>query len=114
MTRYAHLQCNAQTRRGIPCKCRRLPGRSRCRLHGGMSTGAKTEAGKKKVTKNLVAARAAIAQKPPEWFVERATKAAATRMNRLRARQQRQKLKALWSRWEEEDGSHVYASCRKE
>ena len=41
------LRCGARTRRGGAgaCKNPAIKGRSRCKLHGGMSTGAKTSAG---------------------------------------------------------------------
>lgn len=52
-------RCEARTRKGIPCKApAQLNGR--CRNHGGLSTGPRTEAGKKK-------ALAAIGQKPWTW-----------------------------------------------
>ena len=38
--------CKAKTRTGQPCKKRPTPGRWRCRLHGGLSTGPKTEEGR--------------------------------------------------------------------
>ena len=42
--------CGAKTRAGTPCKSFALKNKSngRCRLHGGLSTGAKTEAGKQR------------------------------------------------------------------
>ena len=39
--------CGAKTRRGTSCKCRALPN-GRCKLHGGLSTGPRTEAGRKR------------------------------------------------------------------
>ncbi|MEJ1360960.1 MAG: HGGxSTG domain-containing protein [Candidatus Sedimenticola sp. (ex Thyasira tokunagai)] len=41
--------CGAKTRKGTPCQCKALDGKWRCKLHGGMSTGPKTEAGKQRV-----------------------------------------------------------------
>lgn len=38
--------CGAKTRKGTPCKRRDLYGNGRCRLHGGLSTGPLTDAGK--------------------------------------------------------------------
>lgn len=38
---------------GQPCQAPAMPGKSRCRWHGGASTGPKTEAGKRRVTENL-------------------------------------------------------------
>ena len=41
-------RCGARTRsrNGAPCECRVVPGRTRCRLHGGLSTGPRTPEGK--------------------------------------------------------------------
>ena len=39
------VRCNAKTRTGKPCQCLSLPGKRRCKFHGGMSTGAKTPEG---------------------------------------------------------------------
>ena len=38
-------RCGAQTRSGAPCRAAAMPN-GRCRMHGGPSTGPKTEAGK--------------------------------------------------------------------
>jgi hypothetical protein len=38
--------CGAKTRAGTPCKRRDIYQSGRCRLHGGLSTGPKTEAGR--------------------------------------------------------------------
>jgi hypothetical protein len=38
-------RCGAKTRAGTPCKSAAMPN-GRCRMHGGPSTGPKTEAGK--------------------------------------------------------------------
>jgi hypothetical protein len=46
------LQCGAKTRNGTPCKLRSLYTSGRCKFHGGLSTGARTAEGKKKVTLN--------------------------------------------------------------
>ena len=37
-------RCGAKNRRNVPCQCPAMPN-GRCRLHGGLSTGAKTRAG---------------------------------------------------------------------
>jgi hypothetical protein len=37
-------RCGAKTRRGTPCPCPAMKN-GRCRLHGGLSTGAKTKEG---------------------------------------------------------------------
>ncbi len=38
--------CGAMTRMGTPCKAKAIPGKKRCKLHGGMSTGPRTPEGK--------------------------------------------------------------------
>ena len=38
--------CGAKTRAGHPCRAKVVPGKRRCRNHGGLSTGAKTEEGR--------------------------------------------------------------------
>jgi hypothetical protein len=40
--------CGAKTRRGTPCQCKKLYRGSRCRFHGGLSTGPKTAEGKRR------------------------------------------------------------------
>lgn len=47
--------CNARcsTRDGRPCRAMKLPGRKRCKWHGGLSTGPKTTEGKARALKNL-------------------------------------------------------------
>ena len=42
-------RCGAQTRKGGPCKAQRLPGKTRCRFHGGMSTGPRTPEGRERI-----------------------------------------------------------------
>lgn len=43
---YPHGICGAKTRGGTPCQRRPCAGKTRCRLHGGKSTGIKTLHGK--------------------------------------------------------------------
>ena len=38
--------CSAKTRSGMPCQKHPIAGRTRCRLHGGRSTGPRTPEGK--------------------------------------------------------------------
>ena len=38
-------RCGAKNRAGTECQAPAMRGKRRCRLHGGKSTGAKTEAG---------------------------------------------------------------------
>lgn len=48
------VPCGASRRRdGQPCEALSVPGKRRCRFHGGMSTGPRTEEGKRRVTRNL-------------------------------------------------------------
>ncbi|WP_294621216.1 HGGxSTG domain-containing protein [uncultured Roseovarius sp.] len=42
-------RCGAKTRAGTPCKKAAMKGRSRCRNHGGSSTGPRTEAGRARI-----------------------------------------------------------------
>ena len=42
-------RCGAKTRAGGVCQNPAIGGRNRCKLHGGRSTGPKTEAGKARV-----------------------------------------------------------------
>jgi hypothetical protein len=41
--------CGAKTRAGRPCRMRVEFGKARCRFHGGLSTGPKTEAGRARI-----------------------------------------------------------------
>ena len=45
--------CGAKTRAGTPCRAKRLPGKPRCKWHGGCSTGPRTQEGKSKAAQNL-------------------------------------------------------------
>lgn len=45
-------KCGAKTRRGTSCQCKALAN-GRCRLHGGLSTGPKTDEGRKRAAANL-------------------------------------------------------------
>ena len=45
-------RCEARTRRDTACQCKALP-TGRCRLHGGLSTGPRTAAGKRTSIANL-------------------------------------------------------------
>ena len=46
------LQCGAKTRAGPPCKLNSIYLNGRCKFHGGLSTGPKTEEGKRKSSQN--------------------------------------------------------------
>lgn len=54
--------CNAKTRSGRACRALALPN-GRCRWHGGMSTGPRTEEGKRRSALNLLKANEALAAK---------------------------------------------------
>jgi hypothetical protein len=41
--------CAARNRRGEPCSVKVVPGKRRCRFHGGVSTGPKTAAGRERI-----------------------------------------------------------------
>ncbi|MBM4419816.1 MAG: hypothetical protein FJ033_16145 [Chloroflexi bacterium] len=43
-----HLRCGARARSrgGAPCRAPVVPGRARCKLHGGRSTGPRTAEGR--------------------------------------------------------------------
>ncbi len=41
--------CGAKTRAGAPCRQRPIAARTRCRLHGGKSTGPKTAEGRERI-----------------------------------------------------------------
>jgi len=62
-------RCSAKTRHGTPCQrfALKLLNNGRCRLHGGLSTGAKTGVGKQRQlvakTKHGYYAKAAIKQR---------------------------------------------------
>jgi hypothetical protein len=47
--RKGQLLCGAKTRDGGSCQVRAEPGKTRCRFHGGKSTGPKTQAGRARI-----------------------------------------------------------------
>lgn len=47
------VKCGARTRTGSKCKALSVPGKRRCKWHGGCSTGPKSAAGKAKSALNL-------------------------------------------------------------
>ena len=49
MPRKARPVCGARTRAGRSCAMRVEPGKHRCRLHGGLSTGPKTAEGRARI-----------------------------------------------------------------
>lgn len=56
-------QCGAKTRAGHSCRIRKMLGRKRCRLHGGLSTGPKTRDGKIRALEALARGRATLMAK---------------------------------------------------
>lgn len=59
-------RCGAQTRQATPCKAKPIPGRTRCKNHGGMSTGPLTVIGKAKVALNLLRSKGGRIPHPPD------------------------------------------------
>ena len=49
--------CGAKTKAGHPCRALKVPGRKRCRWHGGLASGPRTPEGKARCTANLPWAR---------------------------------------------------------
>jgi hypothetical protein len=45
-----HQQCGARTRKGAPCRAKALPGKTRCKFHGGASTGPRTPEGRERIS----------------------------------------------------------------
>ena len=45
--------CGARCRDGPPCRLKVEPWRDRCRLHGGLSTGPRTDAGKARLSASM-------------------------------------------------------------
>lgn len=44
-----HSTCDARNRKGTACRNKPIPGKRRCRFHGGLSTGPKTAEGKARI-----------------------------------------------------------------
>lgn len=61
---FHYLRCGAKTRAGTPCKMKSIYSNSRCKLHGGLSTGPRSKKGKAKVAKNGLRVRARKKQTP--------------------------------------------------
>jgi len=43
------MTCGARTRKGEPCRAKSEPGKRRCRFHGGMSTGPRSQEGRERI-----------------------------------------------------------------
>ena len=41
--------CGAKTRKGRPCRLMSVPGKARCKFHGGLSTGPTTSVGRERI-----------------------------------------------------------------
>ncbi len=90
-------KCSAKTRAGTPCKRGPVPDKTRCKLHGGMSTGPTTDAGKAKASHPTHGIYAA-ALNPEE--VEAVTQADDTLANELLvARVQLRRALQSWDTW---------------
>lgn len=59
------LICGARNRSGMPCKRRDLYRSGRCKLHGGLSTGPKTDDGKARSARNALAKTLDVAERTP-------------------------------------------------
>jgi hypothetical protein len=68
-------RCGAKNRRGTPCQCPAMPN-GRCRLHGGLSTGAKTPEGIERIRQ---------ARLKHGWYTKRAKGMRAQRSTCLRS-----------------------------
>ena len=89
--------CSASTRAGTPCKRGPVPGKNRCKLHGGMSTGPTTDAGKAKASHPTHGIYATV-MNPEE--VEAITQADDTLANELLvARVQLRRALQSWDTW---------------
>jgi hypothetical protein len=79
--------CGAKTRSGAPCKCRAMPN-GRCRLHGGLSTGAKTAAGIERIRqarmKDGTYSAAAKAERRFVWLLIKESRAQLRRIEEVR------------------------------
>ena len=60
LARYKRPRCGARTRKGAPCRApavwdrdRDRPRNGRCKLHGGLSTGANTDEGRARLSQNM-------------------------------------------------------------
>lgn len=42
-------RCGARTRKGTPCRSMAIPGKTRCKFHGGASTGPRTAEGRARI-----------------------------------------------------------------
>ncbi|MBY6203172.1 helix-turn-helix domain-containing protein [Maritalea mobilis] len=49
-TRGGQRTCGARTRKGTPCRAKALPGKTRCKFHGGASTGPRTADGRARIS----------------------------------------------------------------
>ncbi|WP_363168751.1 HGGxSTG domain-containing protein [uncultured Lamprocystis sp.] len=90
--------CRAKTRRGTACKCKPVPGKRRCRFHGGLSTGPKTPEGRAQSAVNLRKALAAINANTPEAAEARRRRAATGAATRAKNRK-RAENEARWREW---------------
>lgn len=52
ITKKERPRCGARTRKGTPCQAPALWGKNRCRMHGGLSTGAKTAEGRARIAES--------------------------------------------------------------
>ena len=60
LPRHKRPRCGARTRKGAPCRAPAVwdkehdrPRNGRCKLHGGLSTGANTDEGRARLSRNM-------------------------------------------------------------
>jgi len=85
-------RCGAKTRQGCPCKCPAMRN-GRCRLHGGLSTGARTPEGIERIrraaTKHGMYSNAARAEKKRLRASDRKARELIGLIRELRSEQKR-------------------------
>jgi hypothetical protein len=76
--------CEAKCRDGHACKRRVIPGRTRCRNHGGMSTGPRTEAGRQAIIESNQRRAKERAQQRAQAIAEQTERHYQERRERMR------------------------------
>ena len=63
---FASTRCGAHARTtGQPCRAPRVPGKRRCWMHGGLSTGPKSPDGRRRALMNLLPYSSGAVPLPP-------------------------------------------------
>jgi hypothetical protein len=82
-------RCGAKTRAGAPCQKPAIRGKARCQLHGGRSTGPRTQEGRQRIA----AANLKHGRKTKERLKAQRERAAAHKQINLELRQQIELMK---------------------